>query len=591
MTIRNLSAIFNPRAVALIGASNREGSVGTWLARNLLDGGFEGAIHFINPKGGEVAGRPCLTSIEALPEGVDLAIIATPSAAVPEVVERLAAKGVGGVVCITAGLSADAKQRILDASKPTCLRMIGPNCLGILLPGIGLNASFAHKPAPKGRLAFISQSGALVTAIIDWAQNRKVGFSHVISAGDMTDVDFGDLIDYLAGDRESRAILLYMEALTNAAKFMSAARRAARSKPVIVVKSGRNATAAKAAMSHTGALAGSDEAYNAAFRRAGVLRVDDLEQLFEAVEILSIAPRLHGERLMIVTNGGGAGVLAADRLADLDGTLATLDPATRDALSPLMSPGWSAANPVDIVGDSGPDRYHHALEHLLRDEASDALLVMYCPTALSSSEDIAQRVVETAKAAGGRKPVLTNWLGEGTVGPARRLLEESGMPTFATPGQAVRGFMHLVRHRRALEELMRAPGEEPAVGRRDDGAVEEIITGALAQGRSVLSGAESKQILAAYGIPMALAEVASSDHALRALAGRIIAEHGAAALKILSDDISHKSDVGGVRLDLGSVEAVMEAAGDMRRRIGELRPDARLDGFTLEPMIIAPQRA
>ena len=585
MTIRNLSAIFNPRAVALIGASNREGSVGTWLARNLLAGGFAGPIHFVNPKGGEVGGRSCLTSIDQLPEGVDLAVIATPSAVVPEVVEGLAAKGVGGVVCITAGLDPEAKQRVLDASKPTCLRMIGPNCLGVLLPGIGLNASFSHQPAPKGRLAFVSQSGALVTAIIDWAQNRKVGFSHVISAGDMTDVDFGDLIDYLAGDRESQAILLYMEALTNAAKFMSAARRAARSKPVIVVKSGRNATAAKAAMSHTGALAGSDQAYDAAFRRAGVLRVEDLEQLFEAVEILSIAPRLQGERLMIVTNGGGAGVLAADRLADLDGTLATLDPATRDALDLLMSPGWSRANPVDIIGDSGPDRYHHAVDHLLRDDASDALLVMYCPTALSSSEEVARRVVETATAARGRRPILTNWLGEGTVAPARRVLEESGMPTFATPGQAVRGFMHLVRHRRALEELMRTPGDEPAAGRRDDDVVREIIAGALAQGRSVLSGVESKQILSAYGIPMALAEVAATDDALRAVAGRIIAEHGAVALKILSDDISHKSDVGGVQLDLASVEAVMEAAREMRRRIGELRPDARLDGFTLEPMV------
>jgi acetyltransferase len=588
MTIRNLSSIFSPRAVVLVGASNRAGSVGMWLARNLLAGGFSGDIHFINPKGEEVAGRRCLASVDELPDGVDLAVIATPARVVPETVEALARKGVGGVVCITAGLDQDAKQRILKASKPTCLRMIGPNCLGILLPGVGLNASFSHKPAPKGRLAFISQSGALVTAIIDWAQNRKVGFSHVISAGDMTDVDFGDLIDYLAGDRESQAILLYMEALTDTAKFMSAARRAARSKPVIVVKSGRNASAAKAAMSHTGSLAGSDQAYDAAFRRAGVLRVQDLEELFEAAEILTIAPKLQGERLMIVTNGGGAGVLAADRLADLEGTLAELDEATKVALEPHMSPGWSRANPVDIIGDSGPERYCHALTHLLASEASDALLVMYCPTALSSSEEVAGRVIETTKAQGGRKPVLTNWLGEGTVGAARRALDEAGMPTFATPGQAVSGFMHLVRHRRAVDELMRTPGEEPATGPRDEGRVGEIIGRALAAGRSVLSGAESKEILAAYGIPMARAEAARTDEALKALAERIIAKHGAAVLKVLSDDISHKSDVGGVRLDLGSAEAVMGAAGEMRQRIGDVRPDAVIEGFTLEPMVSRP---
>jgi acetyltransferase len=586
MTVRNLTAILKPRSVALIGASRREGSVGYWLARNLIDGGFGGPIHFVNPKGGEVAGHPCLTSVADLAEGVDLAVIATPPATVPAIVEAVAARGVRGVVCITAGLDAAAKQQILVASRPGCLRMIGPNCVGILLPGIGLNASFAHMPAPKGRLAFISQSGALVTAIIDWAAPRGVGFSHVLSVGDMTDVDFGDLIDYLAADTESRAILLYMEALKDAGKFMSAARRAARSKPVIVVKSGRNAVAAKAAMSHTGALAGSDAAYDAAFRRAGLLRVRDLAELFEAAEILSIAPRLEGERLMILTNGGGAGVLAADRLADLSGTLAELSPETLAAMEPLMSPGWSRANPVDIIGDSGPERYRAAVEHLLADRASDALLVLNCPTALASSTEIARTVADTVVAVGARKPVLANWLGEASVEAGRRLLDEAGIPTFATPGGAVRGFMHLVRWRHAHEELMRTPGGEPARGRRDDALVSDVIGAALAAGRTVLSAAEAKKILAAYGIPMAEAEVVRDRAELKAAAERLLARHGRVALKILSDDISHKSDVGGVRLHLGSIDEVLEAAERMVRRIGEALPQVRLDGFTLEPMIV-----
>jgi acetyltransferase len=589
MTIRNLSAIFEPRSVVLVGASNREGSVGYWLARNLIGGGFDGPVHFVNPKGEEVAGKRCLTSVAELPDGVDLAVIATPARVVPEMVEALAAKGVRGVVCITAGLDAAAKQRVLDASKPTCLRTIGPNCLGILLPGIGLNASFSHKPAPKGRLAFISQSGALVTAIIDWAQNRKVGFSHVISAGDMTDVDFGDLIDYLAGDRESRAILLYMEALTDAAKFMSAARRAARAKPVVIIKSGRNAAAAKAAMSHTGALAGADRVYEAAFKRAGLLRVTDLEELFEAAEILTIAPRLKGERLMILTNGGGAGVLAADRLADLDGRLAELGPETIAAMDPFMSPGWSRANPVDIIGDSGPDRYEHAVANLMADKSSDALLVMNCPTALASSVEIAERVIETVQRLPRGKPVLTNWLGDASVTEARRMLADNDMPTFVTPGQAVRGFMHLVRHNRALGELMRTPGDEPAAGARDDEAVGEVIDAALSAGRTVLSSAESKRILTAYAIPMALAEEARDEGEVRAIAERLIREHGGVALKVLSDDISHKSDVGGVRLGLKSVDAVTAAAAEMRERISALRPDALIEGFTLEPMIVRPE--
>lgn len=589
MTVRNLEYLLQPRSVALIGASPRAGSVGFWVAQNLLNGGFGGEIHFVNPRHRDVIGHPCLAAVEELPTGVDVAVIATPARTVPGVVEALAAREARSVVCITAGLDAREKQRMLDALRPTCMRMLGPNCVGMLLPGIGLNASFAHRAANAGDIAFVSQSGALVTTIIDWAAGRQIGFSHVLSMGEMTDVDFGDVLDYLAADPASRAILVYMEGLTDARKFMSAARRAARSKPVVIVKSGRNAAAAKAAMSHTGALAGADAAYDAAFRRAGVLRVEDLEQLFEAAEILTIAPRLAGERLTILTNGGGAGVLAADRLADLDGVPARLSQQTRDALDAFLPAGWSGGNPVDIIGDSGSDRYAQALDVLLDDTESDAILVMNCPTALASGQEIATTLVEQLRARDRAKPVLTNWLGEASAQPARALFEETGIPTFETPGAAVRGFMHLVNFKRAQDELMRTPPLLEDLSTIDRARVDDILGAALADGRSVLSAAEAKSILAAYGIPTVEATVARDLVALREVAGAMLATNDAVALKILSDQLSHKSDVGGVRLGLATEEDVMAGAREMNARISQARPDAALDGFTLEPMVTRPR--
>lgn len=585
MTIRNLEFLLQPRSVALIGASPSEGSVGRWLAHNILTGGFTGEIHFVNPRHTEVDGHPCFDSIDALPPGVDLAVIATPPRTVPGVVESLAAKGVKSVVCITAGLDAGEKQRVLDAARPGLMRIIGPNCIGILLPQLGLNASFAHCMAVPGDLAFVSQSGALVTAILDWAADRNVGFSHILSVGDMADVDFGDLLDYLAADTASRAILLYMEAVTHAPKFMSAARRAARAKPVVIVKAGRNEAAAKAAMSHTGALSGADAAYDAAFRRAGMLRVMDLEELFEAAEILSIAPRLDGERLAIVTNGGGAGVLASDRLADLSGQLSALGDATRAALDEVLPPGWSHGNPVDIIGDGGAERYRKAIEILLADPESDALLVINCPTALASSRDIAEMVASTAGLRKAAKPVLTNWLGDASARESRAIFEAHDIPTFDTPGSAARGFMHLVRYKRAQAELLRAPPATGPGAEADAGRVEDIISTALQAGRTTLSAFEAKTILAAYGIETAQATVVPDAAAAREAAMGLLADYDAVALKIHSDDISHKSDVGGVRLDLATPEAVMAAAERMRERISVSHPRARLEGFTVEPMI------
>ena len=589
MTIRNLGHMLRPRSVAVVGASPQEGTVGYWLTRNILDGAFGGASYLVNPRHQEILGRACLGSIDALPDGLDLAVIATPARAVPQVVGELAGKGVKSVVCITAGLNAAQKQAMLEASRPACLRILGPNCVGLLLPHIGLNASFVHRDAPCGDLALVSQSGALVTAIIDWAAARGIGFSHVLSIGDMTDVDFGDVLDYLAGDTASSAILLYMEALTNAPKFMSAARRAARSKPVIIVKSGRNSAAAKAAFSHTGALAGSDAAYDAAFRRAGVLRVADLEELFEAAEILRIAPRLDGDRLAILTNGGGAGVLASDRLADLDGSLAVLGDTARDALDAFLPSGWSGSNPVDIIGDADGERYGKALDVLLDDHENDAILVMNCPTALSSGRQIAETVIAQANARSRAKPILTNWLGDASAREGRSLLTANGIPSFDTPGAAARGFMHLVRYNRGQSELMRAPPARKPGEAYDPDAVDAIIGRALSNGRTVLTAEDAKFVLGAYGIPMVKAAIASDLPELGSLAERMLDAYTELAVKIRSDDIPHKSDVGGVRLHLRSVDAVVAAAGEMQDRIAALRPDARLSGFSLEPMIVRPK--
>ena len=364
MTIRNFDSLLKPASVALLGASTKAGSVGCIVAQNLLHGGFAGPVWFVNPKYQVIADHPCFPSVAALPRAPDLAVLVTPPQTIPALIGELGEKGTRAAVVITAGIRGDLKQAMLDAARPYTLRVQGPNCVGLMLPRIGLNASFSFAPL-AGDIAFLSQSGALITGIVDWARGRNIGFSHVVSLGDMADADFGDLLDYLAGDPQCRAILLYMESVTNAPKFMSAARRAARSKPVIVVKAGRSSSGAKAAQSHTGALAGTDAAYEAAFRRAGVLRVRELDELFSAAEILARHPRLAGDRLAILTNGGGAGVLATDRLGDLNGSLAELTEATLGALDAVLPPTWSHGNPVDIIGDADAERYRRALEILL----------------------------------------------------------------------------------------------------------------------------------------------------------------------------------------------------------------------------------
>ena len=495
----------------------------------------------------------------------------------------LVARGSPPLLIITAGLGHGtgslAEEARLEARKHG-LRLVGPNCLGVIAPRAKLNASFAARNAMPGDLALISQSGAVEAGLLEWAARRRVGFSGLVSLGDMVDVDFGDCLDYFAADRGTRAILLYIEAIADARKFMSAARAAARTKPVVVIKSGRHAQGARAAATHTGALAGSDAVYEAAFRRAGLLRVFDLDELFAAAETLGRQKPFPGKRLAILTNGGGVGVLAVDRLIDLGGALAAVSPDTMAKLDRALPPTWSRANPIDIIGDADAARYDAALEALLADDENDAILVLNVPTALASASQAAEAVAETVRRnrqTGARcKPVFAVWLGEDEV--SKHAFESLGIPHFATETDAVRGFMHLVRYREAQDLLMETPDSLPRDFAPDAATARRIVADALREGREWLDPLEANRLLTAYDIPVAPVTLAETPEEAAAAALPIFAEGGTVAVKILSPDIIHKSDVGGVKLDLTSEEAVRKAAADIFERAERLKPGARVVG-------------
>lgn len=589
MTIRNLDYLFKPRSVAVIGASNRDGSLGAVLTRNVLQGGLDGPVMPVNPKYPHVQSAVAFADITSLPVAPDLAVIATPAPTVPGLIADLGARGTKAAIVISAGFSGspDAdrlKQDMLDAARPHLLRVVGPNCLGVMAPPAGLNASFGHLPPLAGNIAFVTQSGAIVTSIVDWATGRGIGFSNIVSLGDMSDVDFGDMLDYLANDDNTDAILLYIEAVTHPRKFMSAARAAARTKPVIVIKSGRFSESAKAAASHTGALAGTDAVYDAAFRRAGMLRVFELEELFDAAETLSKAGLPQGDRLTILTNGGGMGVIATDKLMATGGQLAELRDNVIAALDKVLPPTWSRANPIDIIGDAPGSRYADALQILMAEGDQDALLILNSPTAVASATDAAQAVTDTLKDAGDRT-VLTSWIGGESTHAARDMFASHNVPTYETPSQAVAAFMHLVTYRRNQEILIETPPAAPTDIRPDLDRAQRLVDAALATGRDWMTAIEAKQLLAAYGIPVAATRSAENPAAAAAAARDIDAP---VALKILSPDITHKTDIGGVILGLDGAEAVEPAATAMLQRVGEARPDAQIDGFMVEEMIRRP---
>lgn len=591
MTVRNLEFAFSPRSLVVVGASPKAASVGRTVTANVRGAGFAGPIHLVNPHHAEIDGLPCLPDVAALPEPADLAVVATPSATVPGIIDALGKRGTRAAVVITAGFDAATRQAMLDASKPYCLRVIGPNCLGIWVPPLRLNASFGHIAPAPGRLAFLSQSGALAGGVLDWAAARRIGFSAVVSMGDMADVDAGDLLDFFAADVSTHAILLYLETVTEARKFMSAARSAARAKPVVLIKSGRFEASAQAAATHTGALAGGDNVADAALRRAGLLRVDELEELFAAAETLTWLTPVENDRLTILTNGGGAGVLAVDQLMHLGGRLSGLSKRARGRLDAVLPANWSKANPVDIIGDASPERYRAALDILLDETDGNAILVMNCPTALTSSSEAAKAVVDTIvrrRGKGAVKPILCNWLGGEGAAEARRLFAEAGIPSFESPDDAVRGFRYLWDYTRAREALARTPPREVGALRVDREKALAAMRPAAQAGRTMLSEPEAKAVLAAYGIAVVATEIAASPEEVRTAAARLLAGHHAVVVKVLSDDISHKSDVGGVVLGIETAAAAEAAAAAMSKRIARLLPEARIGGFTVQPMIERP---
>lgn len=589
MSIRNLDAVFRPRSVAVIGASRNPRAVGHLIVRNLVRGGFAGPILPVNPNAQAIHGVLAYPSVAELPLAPDLAVVATPAASVPAIIAELGQRGTRGAIVVSAGFGEHGEQgralqqAMLDAARPHLLRIVGPNCIGVVVPRHGLDASFLHRPPLVGDLAFISQSGAVLSTVLDWASARRIGFSCMVSLGGMADIDFGDMLDYLLADPHTRAILLYIEAVTHARKFMSAARAAARTKPVVVIKAGRSRQAAEAAASHTGALAGEDEVYEAAFERAGMLRVSDLDELFAAVETLGTGLRVAGDRLAIISNGGGLGVLATDTLIDLGGRLAELRPETIERLLRVLPANWNRANPVDIIGDADGARYQAAVEAVLEDPETDALLVMNCPTAVADAVECAQAVVTVAQ--GAKKPLLTCWLGEATAQEARSRFVEAGIATYATPREAVQGFIHLVRYQRNQQLLLEVPAAVDLDHRIDRARAREILANTLAQGRDWLTEPEAKEVLEAYAIPtVRTVEVADVEAAVRA-ARRFGVP---VALKIVSPDIIHKSDVGGVELGLETPEAVREAAQRMLRNVRRLRPEARILGFAVQEMASMP---
>jgi acetyltransferase len=580
MSVRNLDALFAPASVAVIGVSERPDNVGHVVFKNLRAGGFKGPLSIVDRRGATILGEQAFPSVEALPQAPELAIICTPPASVAGLIDALARRGTRAAAVITAGLrGTPAEQEMLAAARPHVLRVLGPNCLGVLVPGANLNASFAPGNARPGTLAFVTQSGALATAMLDWANSHGIGFSHYVSLGDCADVDFGDVLDYLASDPGTRAILMYMEAVTAARKFMSAARAAARNKPVIVVKAGRAPEGARAAASHTGALAGSDAVFDAAVRRAGMLRVDTLEALFDAAETLAHVKAWRGERLAMLTNGGGVGVLAADALAVGRGRLAELSPATLQALNACLPGNWPRANPVDIIGDAPAQRYVDALRVLLGAPEVDGVLFMHAPTAIVPSGDIAAACLPIVQQAG--KPVLACWVGGDAVAAGRRIFSEAGIASYNTPERAVAGWLQRMNYARNQEALLQLPSATLEDFRPDRPAAEAVLQEALREGREWLDSAQVNALLQAYGVPsVETAKVRDGEEAAAA-AARI---GFPVALKIVSPEIVHKSDVGGVALGLASADEVRAAALRMRQRVAHALPQAHVLGFTVQAM-------
>ncbi len=585
---RPLDVFFSPQTVAVIGATENPGSVGRTLMWNLMTSPFGGTVYPVNPKRPSVLGVKAYPSTCAIPEEVDLAVIVTPPPSIPGIIRECGTCGVRGAIVISAGFKeigpegAALERQVLEEARAAKIRIIGPNCLGVMSPLSGFNATFATTIARPGSVGFISQSGALCTAVLDWSLKEMVGFSAFVSIGGMVDVGWGDLIDHLGNDPKTKAIVIYMESIGNARSFLSAAREVALTKPIIIIKPGRTAAAAKAAASHTGSLTGSDEVLDAAFRRSGVLRVQNISDLFYMAEVLSKQPSPKGPRLTIVTNAGGPGVLATDALITAGGELAELSKETIEAYNAVLPSTWSHNNPVDIIGDASPERYAKALEIASQDPGSDGMLVVLTPQAMTDPTRIAEQLKPLSKQEG--KPVLASWMGGVDVAAGEEILNRANIPTFPYPDTAARAFNYMWRYSYNLRSLYETPAmpEEDANWAPDRKQVETIIQAARAKGQPVLTELDSKRVLAAYGVPTVETVVAADAEAAVEAATRI---GYPVVLKLYSETITHKTDVGGVQLNLGSAEAVVRAFASIQASVTNKAGAEHFQGVTVQPMV------
>ncbi|HXM82405.1 MAG TPA: bifunctional acetate--CoA ligase family protein/GNAT family N-acetyltransferase [Burkholderiales bacterium] len=589
MVLHYLRPLLAPRSVALVGATERTGALGSILYRNLLAGSLQGELYAVNPKHRTVFGRPCYPRLSELPQLPELAVVVTPAPTVPGIIDDAGKAGIKAAAVLTSGFGETGpsgralQEDMMAAAKRHGVRILGPNCLGLMRTDCGLNATFARTPAHPGRLALVSQSGAICGAMLDWAYRAQIGFTNVVSLGGAADVDFGEVLDFLVSDEKTNAILMYVEGIRDARRFLSALRAAARVKPVVALKVGRSMTGSRAASSHTGALVGSDAVFDAALRRGGSVRVKTYTHLFAAARALA-GPRFpQGERLAIVTNGGGPGVVAADSAAECGVPLATLSAQTLSVLNGKLPAQWSKGNPIDIIGDAPPARFAEASTAALADPAVDALLVMYSPVAVTEPQDAARAVSDAVRNAS--KPVFAAWLGDVESRDSRSHLEAQHIPVFYTPENAVEAFSFLIAYRRNRAQLMEVPAalmrsrDEP---HPDLQAAAAIRDKALAERRTLLTEHEAKALLSAFGLPVPPNAVATTREAAVEAARKI---GFPAVIKIHSPDIAHKSDVGGVRLNLQNADMVASAFDDMMRHVRALRPEARIEGVVVQPML------
>ncbi len=587
MNTHYLAPLFTPKNVALFGASDRPDSVGGVVFKNMLTSGFEGQIYGINPKRAEVQGQKAYASLDDIDGPIDLAVVATPAPSIPAIVEACGERGIRMMLILSAGfreIGAEGRKledRVTQLVRRYGIRLMGPNCLGIIRPDIGLNATFGYNNAKPGNLALVSQSGAICTAILDWAETNEIGFSAVVSSGIAADLGLGDYLEYLVADQKTKAILLYIEGINDSRRFMSALRAAARIKPVIALKVGRHAAGAEASMSHTGALVGSDETFSAALSRSGVLRVDTIGQLFAAAKALSsVHYRGASERLVIVTNGGGPGAIAADRATDQGIELSALGEETVVKLNEVLPSVWSHGNPVDIIGDAPPERYQQAIDICLEDPGVDGVIVILTPQAMTAPTEVAKAVIESASKS--KKPIMTSWMGGALVREGRQLFLEARIPNFGTLENAVDAFSYLARYNRNQRLLLQTPARTTRGQQAPDtDGARLIIEAVLNESRDILTEPESLAVLTAFGIPTVRNTVARSANEALVAAESI---GYPIAMKVLSSDISHKSDAGGVRLNIASAQEVRGAYKQLLEQVGQKVPDAKIDGVTIEKM-------